>query len=73
MSKSRKIFWSIISLIAFILLLPVLIVVGILITSGVYIQVMKDVLNKEFEEDEEDAVGDPEYVDALPEDCEQNY
>lgn len=69
MSKGGKIFWSIISAIAFVLLLPLIVLIGVLITTGIYVQVMKDMINKEFEKDEEDTGEDPEYVDSLPEDC----
>lgn len=54
MSKSRKTFWFIISALAFVLLLPLIILIGVLITAGIYIQVMKDFLNEEFNQDEED-------------------
>ena len=73
MSKRYKIFWVIFSLILLILLLPILTLIGLSIIIGVYVQVVKDFINNEFKSDEDDAVGSPEYVAALPEDCEQNY
>lgn len=53
MNKNHKIFWSIISGLAFVLLLPLIVLICVLITTGIYIQVMKDFLNEEFNRDEE--------------------
>lgn len=54
MSKSHKTFWFIISALAFVLLLPLIILIGVLIATGIYIQIMKDFLNEEFNQGEED-------------------
>lgn len=67
MSKGCKIFWVVISLILLILLLPVFTVIGLLIIIAVYLQVVKDFLNNEFENDRGDTEESQEDSDDNPE------